>query len=189
MVRISPADKRKLNKDQASLKGRIRRHDAALQRDINQYLKKEYEKPVEEWDIEELAHGRPRNQEGKFNGPRPSWLTEVVVSESRRRLVVHTFGTLTGYVDKAIKVLVDTLENDDTDVNGKFVVDHKTKVQVATFIVEHVIGKPRNTIELHSQDSARQFLASALVLDDGLPAHPVVDGQFVINDDEEDEDE
>src|SRR6478609_9046244 len=32
-------------------------------------------KPVEEWDDEELARGRPRNSLGTFTGRKPGWVT------------------------------------------------------------------------------------------------------------------
>ncbi|RZT77965.1 methyltransferase family protein [Micromonospora violae] len=35
-------------------------------------------KPVSEWDNEELARGKPRNSQGSFSCPSPSWLTQAI---------------------------------------------------------------------------------------------------------------
>src|SRR5262245_63124610 len=35
-------------------------------------------KPIEQWDPEELARGRPRSRDGNFTGRPPRWITRAV---------------------------------------------------------------------------------------------------------------
>src|SRR5690606_38165825 len=35
-------------------------------------------KPIEDWDLEELARGRPRNSRGTFSGPKPKWVNREI---------------------------------------------------------------------------------------------------------------
>jgi hypothetical protein len=78
---------------------------------------------------------------------------------------------LSGHVSDAIKVVADLMMNADDD---------RLRLQAATFIVEHVVGKARASVELDLGEGARGFLAKALVTREKstgrlVDAHPVVD--------------
>ena len=168
------------------IRHRMRKKTGRLQEDVDMYLRVTG-KPVDEWDMEELARGKPRNAAGNFSGRNPPWLSVTVQQEARRRLMSHAFGSLAGELDQAIKVVHDILTSTAVDDDGRPVVDAKTKLQAAMWIYDHVLGKPKAHVELEGDSVVKQALASALVLDDGAPAHPVIDGQF--RDDEEDDDD
>jgi len=46
-------------------------------------------KPIEEWDWQELARGRPRCADGTFKGVAPQWVTLAVRNEAKRRLLAR----------------------------------------------------------------------------------------------------
>lgn len=169
------------------IRNRLRRRGARLEEEWDRYQDVAYGKPIEEWDLEELARGRPRASDGSFRGLTPRWITPFIVREAKRRLLEHTHGALAGHVNLAVKTVVNLLNSTDVDDWGRPLVDARTKLAAATFVIEHIIGKPQATVQVDATDTVRQFLASALVLDDGTPAHPVIDGQF--KEDEEDDDD
>lgn len=168
---------RKLSMDPAQVRVRLRRRSVDAERDVAML----YGKPVEEWDLEELARGRPRNKAGKFSGPRPPWLTPLVLAESRRRLHEETYGQLAGYAQIALKVMKNLMESTEVDANGRPLVDAKTKLAAASFVLEHIIGKPKAVVEINDpSEFQRKALAAAIVLDDGKPqGHlTILEGEF-----------
>ena len=127
-----------------------------------------YRKPLAEWDEEELARGRPRDAKGTFAGPKPAWITPEMHEEaiSRFQAVVKT-GMQAATVD-ALKAVTDILVNDEVDNRGKPVVGASTKLQAATFLLEHVVGKPKQTIEQDISVKLQGLLASVMVQPDEL---------------------
>lgn len=185
-----PKDESKLSTDPRRVRMRLRRalavspkKQAQIKRDIEIL----YQKPLDQWDNEELARGRPRNADGGFQGRPPSWITPTLVKEAKRRLLNETFGKMAGHVDLAIQTVVKLITSEEVDEKGKPIVDARTKLAASTFILEHVIGKPENRLEITSDDATRQVLASAIVLDDGRPqGHlEVWEGEVVEDDDPE----
>jgi hypothetical protein len=136
-------------------------------------------KPLEEWDLEELARGRPRDKDGSFRGATPKWITPVIVEESKRRLHIQALATMGSMVGDAIQVVHRIMMNDDVDDNGKPIVDTKTRLQAAMFIIEHVMGKPKQRVDVETGSMWKSMLAGALKIqtDDGdyVDAHPVID--------------
>lgn len=180
-----------LSKDPKQIRRRVRRAHGKIQADVDLYLKEAYGKPIEEWDLEELARGRCRDQNGQFRGQAPQWITPTVQKEARRRLLEHAFGTMAGHVDLAIQTLVNLIQSEDVDDKGKPIVDGRTKLQACIFILEHVMGKPKAVVELHDTNEAKSALAAAIVLDDGKPKNPpvILEGEYTEDDEEEDDDE
>lgn len=172
------------------IRNRLRRKTKKFEAELELYQDVAYGKRIEDWDLEELARGRPRTSDGHFRGPAPKWITPLVIREAKRRLLDHTYGSMAAHVDLAVQTVVKLLNSTEVDDWGRPLVDARTKLAAATFVIEHIIGKPKNTVEVDGTDTVRQFLAAALVLDDGTPAHPVIDGQFSEeDDDQEDEDD
>lgn len=170
------------------IRNRLRRKGKKFEAELDLYQDEVYGKRIEEWDLEELSRGRPRDALGGFRGPAPKWITPLVVKEAKRRLLDHTLGSLAGHVELAVKTIGNLLASDEVDDFGRPVVDARTKLAAAQFVIENVIGKPKAILEIDGTDTVKQFLASALVLDDGTPAHPVIQGE-VVEDDEEDEED
>lgn len=187
MVTGRANDESKLSTKPKQIRNRLRRHGKKFDRDLELYFEHGYGKPIEEWDLEELSRGRPRNKGGTFGGSTPTWINPIVAREAKRRLLEHCLGSMAGHADLAIKTISDLLKSRAVDDNGKPIVDARTKLEAAKFIIENVVGKPKNRLEIDTTDAVREFLAEALVLDDGEPAHPIIDGQF--RDEEDDDDE
>lgn len=151
-----------------------------------------YRKPLAEWDAEELAMGRPRDSKGKFTGPRPAWISGEIHEEAMERFtsVVKT-GMRLATVD-AIKVIGDIITDDSTDNRGRPLVAASTKLQAATFLIEHVVGKPTQRIENDVSVKLQGILGTVMVnpTEEGYtPAHlPGITMQLAELAGEEDED-
>jgi hypothetical protein len=182
-----PLPASKLSKDPKNIRKRLRRRETPLKRDLAMLA--DSRKPLSEWDTEELARGRPRASDGTFRGDTPKWITPLIVDEAKRRLKVGALETLSSKVLDAIEVVYNLMMCDDRDGEGKPVVDARTRLQAAQFIIEHTIGKPRQPVALEgTADGYRQFLAGALKMVDTdgrlVDAHPVIDGDVVEDTDE-----
>jgi hypothetical protein len=167
------------------ISGGLKNPDGRIRRDIAML----YKKDIEDWDVEELARGRPRSADGTFKGGgHPKWLTPVVVAEAKRRLLQQTYGKLAVHLDTAVKTVYDLMVSDEIDEKGRPIVDARTKLAAAQFIIEHFLGKPTQFVEAEVNDITKSAIAAAIVLDDGDGQdHFVLEGELV-DDEEEDED-
>jgi hypothetical protein len=105
-------------------------------------------------------------------------------------LLDETFGALSQHVQTAIGVLVKLMTSTEVDENGKPLVDARVQLAAATFIVEHVLGKPKAVVEVEADSITRQALAAAIVLDDGKAQDgPVVLDGEIVDEEEDDEDD
>jgi hypothetical protein len=183
-----PKDASKLSTKPEQIRRRLRRGVNRTQ-DMELLSQHAGFKPVDEWDYEELAYGKPRNKNGDFKGRRPSWVTEAVIREARRRLVDHTNGLLGANVAFAVRTMIKLIKSDEVDDKGRPIVDARTKIDACKFIIEHVKGKAAALVEVSSTDNVRQMIASAIVLDDGAPQDTplVLEGEIV--EEEEDDDD
>lgn len=185
-----PKDPSKLSTKPEQIRRRLRR---GVNRDQDIALYAEHKpgfKPLAEWDLEELAHGYPRNRAGRFGGHRPTWITDAMVKEAKKRLVEQATGKLTSHVKLAIDTVVAIIESEDVDDKGRPIVDARTRLDAAKFIIEHVKGKPTALVEIEAADFTKRMLAAAIVLDDGKPqdAPIVLDGEFTEEEDDDDAD-
>lgn len=167
-----------------NIRKRIRRGTAKLEGELE--LLYADRKPIEDWDYEELARGRPRGKNGQFNGPAPKWITPAIRDEAKRRLVAKGLADLGTHLGDAIKVTAELMNDDSVDLDGKPLVPPTVRLQAAQFITDHVMGRATSKVELDLGDKTKQMLAGAIVLPDGQPA--IVDGE-VVDDDEEGDDE
>lgn len=180
-----PKDPSKLSTNPAQIRQRLRRgvnrdEDMRLYAEVSPHFKH-----VEDWDLEELAHGKPRNKNGNFGGRAPGWITPEVIREARKRLVDYTNGLLGAEVEFAVQTMIKLVKDNSFDEKGRPVVDARTKLDACKFIIEHVKGKATALVELDAKDNVRAMLAAAIVLDDGAPQdEPVIlEGEFTEDDD------
>lgn len=171
---------RRLSTRPSAIRRRIRKNGNRAAEDIALYIELQYKKPVEEWTIEELRHGRPRHPTGGWKGPRPAWITPVIQAEVRRRLRDETLESLMESSGAAVKVLVDFLKNPE---------EPALRFRAAALILEYTIGAPEKQVTINGNIQLQSMLASALVLEDGSPAHPVIEGETIIDDEDEDDDD
>jgi hypothetical protein len=180
-----PKDESRLSKEPRQIRNRLRRRATALEADMEML----YGKPLEDWDLEELARGRPRASDGRFTGPKPKWISAAVQVEAKRRLLEETHGMLAGHVHQAVRTMADLMTSQELDDKGKPIVDARTRFAAAAFIIEHLIGKPVALADVKLMvDEPKQAIAAAIVLDDGLPqdvAPQVIEGDVVEDDEEE----
>lgn len=153
-----------LNKQQIQ-----RRHKRAVKTFIKKTTLSEaeasilYRKPLREWDNEELARGRPRNQDGTFTGPKPEYVTIEMHEEAMDRFtsVVRT-GMRVATVD-ALEKIREIIVNEDVDNRGKPLVGASTKLDAAKFLIEHIVGKPTQRIESDVSVKLQGLLGAVMV--------------------------
>lgn len=112
--------------------------------------KEEFEKiykPIEEWDLEELAKGRPKNSRGSWSGPKPSWISRDVHEKSMERFKNAIRTEMNHSTVSAMDAINWVLGNNEVDERGKPLVPASTKLDAAKFLLEHVVGKPTQRIE------------------------------------------
>lgn len=120
-------------------------------------------KPVEEWDLEELARGRPRNSAGKFSGPKPSWI-KADVHERAMELFKQAIKTeMNALTPTATTAISHMLQNEEVDERGKPVVPFSVKLDAAKFLLEHTVGKPKQTIESELSVKLQGLLGTVMV--------------------------
>ncbi|WP_203899354.1 hypothetical protein [Virgisporangium aliadipatigenens] len=132
---------------------------------------------LENWDLEELSRGQPRDKNGTFTGTPPKHIRKYVLDEAIRRGADLTRHEIFGCVGSAVRVIRDLIESPD--------VDPKVRADLSKFVVEQIIGRAALTVQAPGiADKATTFLADRVVLDDGTDAHPVVTGEWSEGDDD-----
>ncbi len=129
-------------------------------------------KPIEQWDAEELARGRPRNKAGNFQGRSPAWITREVHEESMTRFRQFVRDGMNAQTNIALQTIEAILSSDETDENGKPIVAASTKLDASKFLVEHVLGKPKQRVETDISVRLQGMMASSIITPDSLPAYP-----------------
>lgn len=149
-----------------------------------------YGKPVKDWDFEELQKGRTRDPEtGKFRmGPKPKWITDIVMGEVQKRLELMTRQELAGHTKTALGAIRMLLTDDREDENGRPFTSSATKLAAATYVLDQIIGKPTTRVQVDASVNVNNFLAKVMVNPDGEDAHPVIEGE-VAEEEVEDDDE
>ena len=120
-------------------------------------------KPIEDWDLEELARGRPRDKRGNFSGTRPSWITREIHEMSIAKFKEAVRTDMQSVTVRALEVLRDVLDNEDVDDRGKPIVAAGVKVDTAKFLLEHLIGKPTQPVEADISIKLQGILGNVLV--------------------------
>jgi hypothetical protein len=116
-------------------------------------------KPIDEWDLQELARGRPRASDGSFRGPKPRWITRAVHEQSMERFKAAIKSDMNATTVDAMTAIQGILGNDDVDDKGKPIVPASTKLDAAKFLIEHVIGKPKQQLEADVSVQLQSILA------------------------------
>lgn len=138
----------------------------------DQELEYLYKKPMEEWDLEELSQGRPKNAKGHFRGPKPKWITAAVHEEAMNKYTAAVKSNMRATTVDALGVLNEILKNEDVDDKGKPIVNASTKLDAAKFLIEHVVGKPTQRIENDVSVKLQAILGTVMVNPADLQAGP-----------------
>jgi hypothetical protein len=168
---------------------RLRNNVKRLEEDILSDIELVYEKPVAEWDWEELSHGRPRGIDGTFKGKKPVWITPAIQAEARKRMRLMTEDQLMVHAESAIDVLKELMTDQNVDDFGKPTTPAAVKLQAATYIINHIIGTPRARVEMDVHNPLVELMGGILVNPDGEASHQVIEGTIVVEDDSEEDDD
>lgn len=120
-------------------------------------------KPIEEWDHEELARGRPRDKAGGFRGRPPDWVTRAVHEQIVKQFETIVKTEMNVHTVKALTVLEHILDDESTDAKGRPLVNASTKLDAAKFLVEHILGKPKQRMETDISVKLQGLLGVAMV--------------------------
>lgn len=143
----------------ARARRRAKRSDVMSDQEM-EYL---YKKPIEEWDLEELAKGRPKNEHGHFKGPAPKWVNAIVHEEAMAKYTAAVKTSMRATTVDALGLLKELINDDNVDDKGKPIVPAGTKLEAAKFLIEHVIGKPTQRIENDISVKLQGILGSVMV--------------------------
>lgn len=165
-------------------------------------------KPIEEWDAEELARGRPRNSEGNFRGRPPKYISREIHERALELFKTGIRSDMNALTSNAVGVVRSIMDNDEVDEKGKPIVPAGVKLQAAQWLLEHVVGKPVQPTTSEVSIKLQGILGTVMVnpqtdqkeLEGYVPAHTGGRGDIILTpdengifgtdpDDEEEEDE
>src|SRR6266702_2160596 len=121
-------------------------------------------KPISEWTIDELAKGYCRTKEGRWPSRPPSQfmrgqIREKIDEEFRR----HVKLDMNGLTVEALAALRHVLTEDGSDSRGRPLVPAGVKVRTAEFLVDHLIGKPKQVVQEDISIRLSSILADVMV--------------------------
>lgn len=99
-------------------------------------------KPIEDWDMEELARGRPRDVNGTWRGGTPKWVSREIHEKAMDRFKSLVKMEMSAMAPGALDTFRYLIANEDEDPRGRPMVPPTVKLQAATFLLEHIVGKP-----------------------------------------------
>lgn len=120
-------------------------------------------KPIEEWDAEELAKGRPKAADGTFKGRPPTWVSREVYEQAMGRFQQIIREQVQTEAAGALEIVNMILHNDEVDDKGKPQVPASVKLDAAKWLTEHIIGKPTQRVEQDISIKLQAVLAQAMV--------------------------
>jgi phosphorylcholine metabolism protein LicD len=125
-----------------------------------------YQKPIEEWDFEELQRGRPRKPNGRFSKNKPAWLTPVMMIEAQRRLEQMSHEELSRYAGNAVEVMAELMNHSRVDL---------VRYNAAKYVLDHVVGMPVQRLKVEANVKFEGMLADVMVNHDGKTTGEVID--------------
>jgi len=129
-------------------------------------------KPIDEWDIEELARGRPRDAAGGFRGMPPKYMPRAVHERISERFKMLVRDQMNMNSVAALGVIANLLGNEEVDEKGKPLVPAATKLDAAKWLVEHVIGKPVQPTQTDISVKLQSVLGAVMVNPTMDATHP-----------------
>lgn len=162
------------------IRARLRRKQARWEKaaPTDEEIRHLYKKPIEEWDLQELARGRPKNAQGHFNGPKPTWITTAMHEEAMQKYTAAVKGSMRATTVDALSVLQDIITNTDIDDKGRPFVPANTRLDATKFLIEHVIGKPTQRIENDVSVKLQGILGQVMVNPAELATGNYMPGHF-----------
>jgi hypothetical protein len=146
------------SKEKKAARRRMRKYKMASEKDLALVYK-----PVEEWDAEELARGRPRAQDGSFRGKAPPFVDRALHEEIVKKFETVVKSEMNGHTVKALTMMGIILDDDSVDNRGRPIVSASTKLDASKFLIEHVLGKPKQHTQSDISVKLQGILATAMV--------------------------
>jgi len=129
-------------------------------------------KPIDEWDLEELARGRPRNAAGDFRGAPMRHMPRAVHERIAERFKILIRDSMNLNATMALGVVANLLHSEDVDDKGKPIVSPAVKLDASKWLIEHVIGKPVQPTQTDVSVKLQGILGAVMVnpvMDDSHP--------------------
>jgi hypothetical protein len=161
--------KQKSEEEKAEKRRRQKLRRQARKRDL--VISELYDKPLDDWDEEELARGRPRASDGTFSGRPPRYVPRELHEEAVRRFQEHAQAELRGIVPKALETISSIVMDDRVDDKGRPVTPRAVQLQAAQWIVEHLVGKPKVRLEADISVRLQGILAEVMVSPEEAAQH------------------
>lgn len=166
------------------IRARARRRQKVLDEELQELYK-----PLEEWDAEELARGRPRDKNGGWTGSPPAYVTRAFHEQIIKRFQVVVREEMNRHTVEALVVMQKILTDESVDMNGKPLVSPSTKLQAATYLLDQVVGRPTQKTEAEISVKLQTMLGAVMVNPTGelaqgsQPFEDVVDADVIEEDD------
>lgn len=121
-------------------------------------------KPIEEWSLKELAAGRPLPEDGTIPpGPKPQWVT-MEVHEKAMDLFVRAIKTeMNASTIDALTAMSLIINDNSVDHRGRPIVSASVKMDAAKFLLEHIVGKPKQHVTQDISIKLQGLMASVMV--------------------------
>lgn len=120
-------------------------------------------KPLDQWDIEELARGRPRDSLGRFSGPVPKYINRQVHEEAISRFKEISIADMRAIVPAAIQLAETLIQDTEMDDKGRWRTPASVRLDAAKWVVEHLIGKPTQRTEMDISVKLQGVLGNVMV--------------------------
>lgn len=133
-------------------------------------------KHIDDWSIEELARGRPKNDKGTFQGSKPAWVTDEMAEEAQRRFKKWLRSEMMAGSISAVSTVKELVFDAESD---------RVRLDAAKFLLEHVVGKPQQEITGDVRMNIQHLLAGVLVTPEGAEA---IDAEIIDDDDDSSDD-
>lgn len=130
---------------------------------VDEAAKEIYGKPIDDWDLEELAQGRPRASDGTFKGKAPQWINRATQEKIMERYKEIVRSEMNRHTVVGLQTVIDLLENIEEDDKGKWLVSAAVKADLAKWLVEHVIGKPTQPVQTDVSVKLQALLGVVMV--------------------------
>lgn len=149
------------SKERKQIRQRARRKLNKLAPDEQEAL---WGKDISQWDMEELARGRPRASDGTWKGKPPGFINRQMHEEILKRFESIVREEMNGHTIHALEIIQTILTDDERDEKGKRVTPRGTQLEAAKFLIEHVIGKPKQRTETDISVKLQGILGHAMVM-------------------------
>jgi hypothetical protein len=119
------------------------------------------------WSDEELLRGQRRDRNGRWSGRPPTIVPKAIHDELVRRKMGQAHDLLRDNVVRATEVLVEIATDHETDA--------AVRVKAAVVILDRVLGKAPERVELSVEPPWAAALRGALVSADSVELVPAID--------------